>query len=290
MDGTELAISESQERMACVVRKADMEKFIRMAGEENLEATKVAEVTDTNRMTMDWQGNRIVDLSRKFLNSNGAVKHTRAEILSASVKPVYQRDISAGSMMEHLSSLDLCSQKGLCERFDSTVGANTVLMPFGGENQATPTQAMVAKLPVLKGETEDCSVMAWGFNPRISEQSPYHGAMYAVVESVAKVIAAGGSRKHCWLTFQEYFERMQNDPVRFGKPMAALLGAFRAQMALQIASIGGKDSMSGTFETVDVPPKMCIRDSPDLMQLFSPTEKDRKLIQKYMSSENENGM
>ena len=256
LDGTELAISESQERMACVVRAADMGKFIQMADQENLEATKVAEVTGTSRMTMDWQGNRIVDLSRAFLNSNGAVKHTRVEIAPASVKPVYQRDVSAGSVMEHLSCLELCSQKGLGERFDSTIGANTVLMPFGGENQMTPTQAMVAKLPVLDGETDDCSVMAWGFNPYISGQSPYHGAMYAVIESVAKAVAAGGSRKHCWLTFQEYFERTQNAPLRWGKPMAALLGAFRAQMALQIASIGGKDSMSGTFETIDVPPTL----------------------------------
>ena len=256
LDGTELAISESQERMACVVRRADMERFIALASRENLEATHVADVTDTNRLTMDWQGSRIVDLSRSFLNSNGAVKHTDVEIEAASVKPVCNVDVTSENIIAHLSSLNLCSQKGLSERFDSTVGAGTVLMPFGGENQLTPTQAMVAKLPVLHGNTDDCSVMAWGFNPFISEQSPYHGALYAVIESVAKIVAAGGSYKHCWLTFQEYFERTQNDPRRWGKPMAALLGAYRAQQGLGIASIGGKDSMSGTFEQIDVPPTL----------------------------------
>lgn len=257
LDGTELAISESQERMACVVRAADMDRFIELASAENIEATHVATVTDTNRLTMEWNGVRIVDLSRSFLNSNGAVKHTDVEILPAAVKPVHSRAVTAQDVMEHMGSLNLCSQKGLSERFDSTIGANTVLMPFGGENQLTPTQGMVAKIPVLHGETNTCSVMAWGFNPYISEQSPYHGAMYAVIESVAKAIAVGGSYKKCWLTFQEYFERTQNDPKRWGKPMAALLGAYKAQIALGIGSIGGKDSMSGTFEQIDVPPTLC---------------------------------
>ena len=257
LDGTELAISESQERMACVVRASDMERFIALASAENIEATHVATVTDTNRLTMEWNGAKIVDLSRDFLNSNGAVKHTDIEIEPASVKPVHSREVTAQNVIEHMSGLNLCSQKGLSERFDSTIGANTVLMPFGGENQLTPTQGMVAKIPVLHGETNTCSVMAWGFNPYISEQSPYHGAMYAVIESVAKAVAVGGSYKKCWLTFQEYFERMQNDPKRWGKPMAALLGAYKAQTALGIGSIGGKDSMSGTFEHIDVPPTLC---------------------------------
>ena len=256
LDGTELAISESQERMACVVRAEDKDRFIALAGEENIEATHVATVTDTNRLTMEWNGARIVDLSRDFLNSNGATKHTDIEITSATVKPVHNREVTANDVVEHLCDLNLCSQKGLSERFDSTIGANTVLMPFGGEHQLTPTQGMVAKIPV-NGETETCSVMAWGFNPYISEQSPYHGAMYAVVESVAKAIAVGGSHKKCWLTFQEYFERTQNDPKRWGKPMAALLGAYKAQVELGIGSIGGKDSMSGTFENIDVPPTLC---------------------------------
>ncbi len=256
LDGTELAISESQERMACVVRKDDMEKFIALANEENIEATFVAVVTKEARLTMDWSGNRIVDLSREFLNSNGAVKHTDIEITKAVVKPVFDKEITAQNIIEHMSNLNLCSQKGLSERFDATIGAGTVLMPFGGENQLTPTQAMVAKIPVLKGETNTASVMGWGFNPYISEQSPYHSAMYAVIESVAKVIAVGGSHKQCWLTFQEYFERTQNTPSRWGKPMAALLGAFKAQLELGIGSIGGKDSMSGTFEDIDVPPTL----------------------------------
>lgn len=256
LDGTELAISESQERMACVVRKSDMEAFIRMAGLENIEATYVADVTDTGRLTMDWKGNRIVDLSREFLNSNGAPKHTDVAIGKASVRPVYDREVTGREIIAHMSDLNLCSQKGLSERFDSTIGAATVLMPFGGENQLTPIQAMAAKLPVREGETETTSLMAWGFNPYYSEQSPYHGAMYAVIESVAKIVAAGGSYHKCWLTFQEYFERTQGDPERWGKPMAALLGAFQAQLDLGIGSIGGKDSMSGTFEQIDVPPTL----------------------------------
>ncbi|WMJ22291.1 phosphoribosylformylglycinamidine synthase [Paludicola sp. MB14-C6] len=257
LDGTELAISESQERMACVVRKSDMEKFIALAQEENLEATFVATVTETPRLKMDWNGKRIVDLSREFLNSNGAVKHTEIEVAKALVKPVHKKEITAVNVVEHLCDLNMCSQKGLVERFDSTIGSGSVLMPFGGEYQLTPTQAMVAKIPVLYGETQTASVMGWGFNPYISEQSPYHGAMYAVIESIAKVVATGGSHHQCWLTFQEYFERTQNNPVRWGKPFAALLGAYKAQIELGIGAIGGKDSMSGTFENIDVPPTLC---------------------------------
>ncbi|MEG0570546.1 MAG: phosphoribosylformylglycinamidine synthase, partial [Oscillospiraceae bacterium] len=256
LDGTELAISESQERMACVVRKEDMEKFIACAKKENLEATYVAQVREEPRLTMEWCGKIIVDLSRDFLNSNGASKNTDINILPATVKPVHQKENNVKNWIKHLGDINICSQKGLSERFDSTIGANTVLMPFGGENQLTPIQAMVAKIPVLHGETDTCSVMGWGFNPYISEQSPYHAAMYAVIESVAKVVAVGGSYKKCWLTFQEYFERTNNDPSRWGKPMSALLGAFKAQMGLGIGAIGGKDSMSGTFEDIDVPPTL----------------------------------
>lgn len=257
LDGTELAISESQERMACVVAKEDMDKFIALALDENIEATLVATVTEQPRLTMEWNGNTIVDLSREFLNSNGAVKHTDIEIEKAFVKPVHDKEMTASNVIEHLSDINICSQKGLVERFCSTIGTGTVLMPFGGENQLTPTQAMVAKIPLLKGETETCSVMGWGFNPYISEQSPYHGAMYAVIESVSKIVATGGSYKKAWLTFQEYFERTQNNPVRWGKPLSALLGAYKAQIELGIGAIGGKDSMSGTFEDIDVPPTLC---------------------------------
>ncbi len=218
----------------------------------------MAKATDTNRLRMNWNGRTIVDLSREFLNSNGAEKHT--DIVAAAPTAMPQRDErfedTPDGWRELMSSLNICSQKGLVEKFDSTIGAGTVLMPYGGVYQLTPAQAMAAKIPVLKGETSTCSLMGWGFNPVISEHSPYHGAIYAVIESVAKVIAAGGTRKQCWLTFQEYFERTQNNPKRWGKPFSALLGAFRAQLELSCASIGGKDSMSGTFEQIDVPPTL----------------------------------
>ncbi|MBR3420084.1 MAG: phosphoribosylformylglycinamidine synthase [Oscillospiraceae bacterium] len=258
LDGTELAISESQERMAVVVAPEDVDAFMAAAAKENLLATVVAKATDTNRLRMNWNGRIIVDLSREFLNSNGAEKHT--DIVAAAPTAMPQRDDryedTPDGWRELMSSLNICSQKGLVEKFDSTIGAGTVLMPYGGVYQLTPAQAMAAKIPVLKGETSTCSLMGWGFNPVISEHSPYHGAIYAVIESVAKVIAAGGTRKQCWLTFQEYFERTQNNPKRWGKPFSALLGAFRAQLELSCASIGGKDSMSGTFEHIDVPPTL----------------------------------
>lgn len=256
LDGTELAISESQERMACVVRAKDVERFIAEAEKENIEATVVARVTEEPRLRMSWQGNEIVNLSREFLNSNGADKHTDIAVTKQAVEPVHDYKNTAEDWLEHLSDLNLCSQKGLVERFDSTIGAGTVLMPYGGEHQMTPTQAMVAKIPVLEGQTDTSSVMAWGFNPMISEQSPYLGAMYAVIESIAKVVAVGGSYHQCWLTFQEYFERTKNDPKRWGQPLAALLGAYQAQISMGIAAIGGKDSMSGTFEDIDVPPTL----------------------------------
>ncbi len=257
LDGTELAISESQERMACVVAAEDVDAFIALAAKENLMAVEVAYVTEEPRLTMSWRDTVIVDLSREFLNSNGAPKLTDVEIPAVgAIKPEYDRRNTEEDWIDHLSDINLASQKGLSERFDSTIGAGTVLMPFGGENQLTPSQAMVGKIPVLHGTTNTCSLMAWGFNPAISKQSPYHAAMYAVIESVAKLVATGGDYHQCWLTFQEYFERTQGNPTRWGKPMAALLGSLKAQWALGIGSIGGKDSMSGTFEQIDVPPTL----------------------------------
>ena len=256
LDGTELAISESQERMAVVIAKADAEKFMAEAAKENLEATLVAVVKEEPRLRMNWCGNIIVDLSREFLNSNGAEKHTTVEVGAPLIGNEDAGEDTADRWDAMISNLNVCSQKGLVERFDATIGAGTVLMPYGGKYQNTPNQAMAAKIPVLKGETTTASVMGWGYNPYLSSQSPYHGAMSAVVESVAKVVAAGGTYEKCWLTFQEYFERTQNDPERWGKPFAALLGAYKAQCELGCAAIGGKDSMSGTFEEIDVPPTL----------------------------------
>lgn len=256
LDGTEIAISESQERMAVVIAPEDIDKFMAEAKKENLEATLVAKVVDDPRLKMNWNGKTIVDLSREFLNSNGAAKHTDIVIEEPDSRPDEKLADNSEEWTKLMSSLNVCSQKGLIEKFDSTIGAGTVLMPFGGVYQMTPSQAMAAKIPVLKGETNTCSLMGWGYNPDISVKSPYHGAMLAVVESIAKVVAAGGTYKKCWLTFQEYFERTQNDPKRWGKPMAALLGAFKAQLEMGCGSIGGKDSMSGTFENIDVPPTL----------------------------------
>ncbi len=256
LDGTEIAISESQERMAVVIDKNDIEKFMAEAAKENLEATLVAVVTKEPRLKMNWNGKQIVDLSREFLNSNGAEKHTTVKVDNPVLFSKSPLENTADSWFDMVSNLNICSQKGLVERFDSTIGAGTVLMPFGGINQKTPTQAMAAKIPVLHGNTDTCSIMGWGFNPFVSEKSPYHGAMLAVIESIAKVVAAGGSYKQCWLTFQEFFERTQNNPERWGKPFAALLGAYKAQIELGCGAIGGKDSMSGTFENIDVPPTL----------------------------------
>ena len=256
LDGTEIAISESQERMAVVIAPEDLDKFMEEAAKENLEATLVADVVDEPRLKMVWNGNTIVDLSREFLNSNGAPKYTDIEVEAPELVDDDNTVDKAESWNQLMSNLNVCSQKGLIEKFDSTIGAGTVLMPFGGVYQMTPSQAMAAKIPVLTGETNTCSLMGWGYNPDISEKSPYHGAVLAVIESIAKVVAAGGSYKKCWLTFQEYFERTQNDPKRWGKPMAALLGAFKAQLEMGCGAIGGKDSMSGTFEKIDVPPTL----------------------------------
>ncbi len=256
LDGTELAISESQERMAVVVEKENVDAFLALAHKENLEATPVAVVKADPRLTMTWNGNKIVDISREFLNSNGADKH----ITVTPEKPQdYTKKID-GSFAENMektaSDLNICSKRGLSERFDSTIGAGTVLMPFGGKNQRTPVQAMVQKISVEKKHTDDCSLMAWGYNPFITEKSPYHGAYLAVVESVCKLIATGARFEDVYLTFQEYFEKPGQDGKRWGKPLAALLGAFEAQKELSIGSIGGKDSMSGSFEDLDVPPTL----------------------------------
>ncbi len=256
LDGTELAISESQERMAVVVAPEDRDEFMELASSENLEATVIAVVTREPRLVMEWNGKKIVDVSREFLNTNGAPKHT-------AIKVAAPRDVTgdlsgsfAENMMKTVSDLNVCSKRGLAERFDSTIGAASLLMPFGGKNQLTPIQAMAHRLPMDRGRSDDCSFMAWGYNPKITEASPFKGAYLAVVESVSKLIAAGASFEDVYLTFQEYFCRPGSDPERWGQPLAALLGALKAQRELGIGAIGGKDSMSGSFEDLDVPPTL----------------------------------
>jgi len=256
LDGTELAISESQERMSVVVAEKDAASFIDLASRENLEAVVIARVTKEPRLVMKWNGDTIVSLSREFLNSNGAKKHAKVRVTEPKITMPDVRLNDEVSLEKFLSGLDICSQKGLVDRFDSSIGAGTVVAPFGGKYQLTPSQVMAAKIPVPEGETKTCSLMSWGFDPFISSVSPYHGAVFAVVHSVAKIIAAGGSRSRCRLSFQEYFERLRDDPVRWGKPFCALLGALDAQIGLQTAAIGGKDSMSGSFENIDVPPTL----------------------------------
>ena len=256
LDGTELAISESQERMAVALAPQDVDRFIALAAEENLEATPVATVTEEKRLKMVWNGATIVDISRDFLNSNGAEKHQNVHIQKGTVWQPQWAGSTFGQQMESMvGDLNICSKKGLSERFDSTIGAATVLMPFGGSHQLTPQMAMAAKLPV-DGETTTCSGMAWGYNPYLTSANPYKGAMLAVVESVTKLVAAGFHYQDAYLTFQEYFERLGDKPERWGKPLAALLGALDAQMGLGIGAIGGKDSMSGSFEELDVPPTL----------------------------------
>ncbi|MCL2105632.1 MAG: phosphoribosylformylglycinamidine synthase [Oscillospiraceae bacterium] len=258
LDGTELAISESQERMAVVLDPGDVEAFLALADAENLEATVVAQVKQAPRLIMRWNDSVIVDLSRAFLNSNGAEKHASARIRDARF-PVRDSEHAGafGARMRALAGdLRFCSRRGLAERFDSTIGAGTVFMPFGGKYQRTPAQVMAARFPLERGETDDCSVMAYGFDPYLSEADPYKGAYSAVIASVAKLAAAGCPLDQCYLSFQEYFERLGTDPARWGKPVTALLGAMRAQLDLGLASIGGKDSMSGSFEDIDVPPTL----------------------------------
>ncbi|HWS28765.1 MAG TPA: phosphoribosylformylglycinamidine synthase [Clostridia bacterium] len=257
LSGTEIAISESQERVAAVVAERDAERFLKLAAEENLSATVVAEIIEAPRLIMLFHGQKLVDLPRSFIASNGAKKHAKAlvEAPQASCRQAWD-----GTLFENLSALvtdlNVCSKRGLSERFDSTVGAGAVFMPFGGKRQLTPVQAMAAKLPVLGGETDACSFMAWGYDPYLSEISPYSGAYAAVVCSVAKLVAAGAPLDDCYLSFQEYFGRPNREPSRWGKPVSAALGALEAQLGLEIAAIGGKDSMSGTFETLDVPPTL----------------------------------
>ena len=267
LDGTELAISESQERMAVVVADKDVENFINLAEKENIEATVVAKVVEEPRVKMYWRNKVIVDLSREFLNTNGDVKNANAKI----TKPLDAENYFASKQVndiektwkETITDLNCCSQRGLVERFDSTIGANTVIMPFGGKYQLTPAEGMVARIPTLEGHTDAGTIMTYGYNPYIASWSPFHGAVYAIVESVAKYVALGGDYKKAYLTLQEYFEKLRNEPERWGKPLAALLGAYYVQEQLQIAAIGGKDSMSGSYNELDVPPTLvsfCIGD------------------------------
>ncbi|MBE5851876.1 MAG: phosphoribosylformylglycinamidine synthase [Lachnospiraceae bacterium] len=269
LDGTELAISESQERMAVVVSPVDVDEFLGYAAEENLEAIQVAEVTEAPRLVLKWRGQEIVNIQRAFLDTNGAHQETTVKVAIPSEEdnqlkkiaiPAVEEALEAGdekkAWLAGLNDLNVCSQKGLVERFDASIGAGSVYMPYGGKHQLTETQTMVAKLPVLTGKTDTVTMMSYGFDPYISTWSPYHGAVYAVVESMAKIVAAGGDFKKIRFTFQEYFRRMSENPSRWSQPFAALLGAYDAQIGFGLPSIGGKDSMSGTFNDIDVPPTL----------------------------------
>ena len=261
LDGTELAISESQERMAVVLDPKDVKQFLEYAEEENLEAVEVAVVTKEPRLVLEWRGKDIVNISRAFLDTNGAHQETSVLVDIPDEKDNYLEKVSVEDVktkwLNTLSDLNECSQKGLVERFDGSIGAGSVYMPYGGKYQLTETQSMVAKLPVLKGKCDTVTMMAYGFDPYLSKWSPYHGAMYAVTDSVAKIVAAGGDFNKIRFTFQEYFKRMTEDPERWSQPFSALLGAYEAQLGFGLPSIGGKDSMSGTFEDIDVPPTLC---------------------------------
>ncbi|MBU5289587.1 phosphoribosylformylglycinamidine synthase [Paraclostridium bifermentans] len=283
LDGTELAISESQERMAVAIKKENIDKFIEMAIEENLEATHVANVTDSGRVRMYWNGTAIVDMSRDFIETNGVKQKINIQVRNVEEMSLYKSEenleIAISSelslkdkFINNITDLNVCSQKGLVEKFDNTIGANTVLMPFGGKYQATPAQGMVAKIPVLNGETNTSTIMTYGYNPKIGKESPFHGALYAVVESVCKVVAIGGNFSTIRLTLQEYFEKLGISEYKWGKPFSALLGAYYAQNKLQIPAIGGKDSMSGTFKDIDVPPTLVsfAVDTVDAKQVLSP--------------------
>ncbi len=269
LDGTELAISESQERMAVVVAPEDVKEFLSYADEENLEAVEVATVTEEKRLVLNWRGKSIVNLSRAFLDTNGAHQETSVRVQipdendnyfkkyasDAVSQAIHNNDVKA-AWLNLLSDLNVCSQKGLVEMFDSSIGAGTVTMPYGGKYQLTETQSMIAKLPTLKGKTDTVTMMSYGFDPYLSSWSPYHGAVYAVLESMAKIVASGGDHKKIRFTFQEYFKRMTSDPTRWSQPFTALLGAYDAQVGFGLPSIGGKDSMSGTFNDLDVPPTL----------------------------------
>ena len=282
LDGTELAISESQERMAVVVSKEDVDRFIDYAKTENLEAIEVAEVTSKGRLRMMWKGSIIVDIKRDFLDTNGVRQTTGAFVTGPDMNDNYFDRISyevekeIGDLnkawMVNLENLNVCSQKGLIERFDSTIGAGTVLMPFGGKYQLTPAECMAAKIPVLLGDTNTGTLMSYGYNPLLSKWSPFHGALYAIIETAAKIVAAGGNYKNIRLSFQEYFEKLGKDEKKWGKPLSALLGAYYAQMRLGIPAIGGKDSMSGTFKDLNVPPTLVAFgvDTVDVNKVISP--------------------
>lgn len=292
LDGTELSISESQERMAVAIKKENKDKFIQLAVEENLEATHVATVTDTGYLRMFWNGKAIVDINREFLDTNGVKQTTNVHVAKVDEENTFfasneiVKDVKSASMKDKftkvLSDLNVCSQKGLVEMFDNTIGGNTVLMPFGGKYQATPTQGMVAKIPVLGGETNTSTIMTYGYNPKVGKWSPFHGALYAVVESVCKLVAIGGNYSTTRLTFQEYFEKLGNNPEKWGKPFSALLGAFYAQSKFEIPAIGGKDSMSGTFKDIEVPPTLVsfAVDTVDAKKVVSPEFKkaDSKVV------------
>ena len=269
LDGTELAISESQERMAVVVAPKDVEEFLSYAAEENLEAVPVAVVTEEPRLILKWREKEVVNIKRQFLDTNGAHQETNVEVdipneeedyFKKIALPKVEEELEKGNIkeayLETLKDLNVCSQKGLVEMFDSSIGAGSVLMPYGGKYQLTETQTMVAKLPVLKGKTDTVTMMSYGFDPYLSSWSPYHGAVYAVTESLAKIVAGGGDFRKVRFTFQEYFRRMTSDPSRWSQPFAALLGAYDAQLGFGLPSIGGKDSMSGTFNDIDVPPTL----------------------------------
>ena len=269
LDGTELAISESQERMAVVVDPKDVDTFLGYAAEENLEAVEVAVVTKEPRLVLKWRGKEVVNLSRAFLDTNGAHQETNVyvdmpvkednylnKVAVPAVEEALAKDDVKAAILAELNDLNVCSQKGLVEMFDSSIGAGSVYMPYGGKYQLTETQTMVAKLPVLKGKTDVVTMMSYGFDPYLSSWSPYHGAIYAVTESMVKIVAAGGDFSKIRFTFQEYFRRMTEDPKRWSQPFAALLGAYAAQMGFGLPSIGGKDSMSGTFNDIDVPPTL----------------------------------
>ncbi len=281
LDGTELAISESQERMAVVVDKSDAAKFKELAKAENLEATQVAEVTNSGRLIMEWNDDAIVDLSREFLNTNGATQESevfveapanRDNYFEVAVNDRLASDNLKEQWLENLADLNICSQKGLVEKFDSTVGAGSVLMPYGGKYQLSPTQSMVAKVPTLKDETNTGTIMSSGYNPDLAIWSPFHGALYAVVDSVAKVVATGGDYSQIRFTFQEYFESLRDEASRWGKPFSALLGAYQAQKGFGLPAVGGKDSMSGTFHDLDVPPTLVsfAVDTVDVNHVISP--------------------
>ncbi|MBN1044727.1 phosphoribosylformylglycinamidine synthase [Clostridium botulinum] len=257
LDGTELAVSESQERMAVVVTKENADEFIRLSNEENLEATLVAHVTDTDKLRLFWRGKKIVDLDRSFLDTNGASQKVSVKVKCPVQYPYEIYDVNVkDTWIDNLKDLNIASQKGLVERFDSTIGAGTVIMPFGGKYANTPAEGMAAKIPVLGGESKDATIMTFGFNPYLGTWSQYHMAYYSVIESITKLSAMGGDYRKARLTFQEYFEKLGKDETRWGKPFAALLGAYEAQMQLGIAAIGGKDSMSGSFGELDVPPTL----------------------------------